>query len=1208
MHMKMKNKLLVLISILTLLPFIARGQNEVIDVDLSEGGAENPGYTITENDKTYHFTGTYIGTPGQAIYDDSKHRNAVINIDHTVTKTTIILDNVDISLTEVNQCPLFAGDTKEVTLELRGSNTLSTINTWGNSPGLWAPEGKGYKLIIQNANEDKDGTLIAQGTYRFSGIGTEQTTGQGNEIIIKSGIVKATGGPSGAGIEVSSDDKLTIEGGFITAKGGDYAAGIGGGDSEAGGTCIIEGGTVTAIGGGMAAGIGGGYNGPGESCTITGGIVTAIGGTWAAGIGGGNKGAGGTCIITGGTVTAIGSSNAVGIGKGSLSNSGTSDFSTKDKDNNPGNAFIITNGITDNNTDKKTTWSGVIFEDAKNGKVYGTNIELTTDAVIEAGKTLTIESGQSLTINNDITLANLGTIDNKEGSIFTNNGTILNISSGKITNAVSGTQAKMGYQVTYNSNYGDEPDEVIDYVTSETKLSYNGFSYPYHTFDNWYDQSTDGSIVENISENKTVYAHWNKNELKTISDPYNPISCKTGVAISAYELSALLAGDSYQKGITYRWNDTDEEHYGLSITDTKITGTPNKITDPDATLAIKIRSSYCEAPIIVNIPITVSKGLATIEDLSVSSPYAYTGKAIEITAPKVKDESDNEIKDATLSYQIDINGDGSYEQTTAENSGASEDGSAPANAGSYQVIASFTDNDNYEDVTDKVAQFTINKATATIIPSSVPITKIYDGNTKVTTAEVLTLEGIINDENVTLSAYELTYNNADAGEGKPITIPALSLEGATADNYQLAEPFPQLTGAIAPKDLIITPASGQSIYQEEAATYEPFFTLDGAIREEAENVTYKGKLGWNPDTKTITTGDLALVSKDNFKEGNYELKLAGQEVAITIEDTAIPDAKAESSSGENNWYTSDITLTPPAGFQIKAIGKTRTAEDWQSSVIISEEGIYGYSYSLQRTNQTASFDKTIPVKLDKTKPILSVTSNELSYTLTFSDTGSGIDRLFIDGTEVSPATGTTYTAIGTAGSHKATVTDQAGWSSEVEFTLEKNTPVDPPVPDPVYYNVTLPETTGVIFSPEAGEYAVREWYDFTFTVTVAEGYRQQSVPVVKVNGNVISPKDDNGHYKITNILEDKTVTVEGILKDLPTANESIAADAIAIHTEGHTLYVTAVKPALFRLVDTSGRLVCSRQLSVGMNRIDGIATGIYFVVVEGEGVRKIFVK
>lgn len=49
----MKNKLLVLISILTLLPFIVRGQNEVIDVDLSEGDTKNTGIQCKEEITEY---------------------------------------------------------------------------------------------------------------------------------------------------------------------------------------------------------------------------------------------------------------------------------------------------------------------------------------------------------------------------------------------------------------------------------------------------------------------------------------------------------------------------------------------------------------------------------------------------------------------------------------------------------------------------------------------------------------------------------------------------------------------------------------------------------------------------------------------------------------------------------------------------------------------------------------------------------------------------------------------------------------------------------------------------------------------------------------------------------------------------------------------------------------------------------------------------
>lgn len=107
---------------------------------------------------------------------------------------------------------------------------------------------------------------------------------------------------------------------------------------------------------------------------------------------------------------------------------------------------------------------------------------------------------------------------------------------------------------------------------------------------------------------------------------------------------------------------------------------------------------------------------------------------------------------------------------------------------------------------------------------------------------------------------------------------------------------------------------------------------------------------------------------------------------------------------------------------------------------------------------------------------------------------------------------------------------------------------------------------------------------------------------------MFDPVDADGHYKIKLIRSDQSVTVEGILADNPTANENLSTPVFKLRTEGHTLCITVAQPRLCRLFDPSGRLICSRQLTLGINRLEGLAAGIYFVVVEREGVRKIVVQ
>lgn len=130
------------------------------------------------------------------------------------------------------------------------------------------------------------------------------------------GINTITSGRGRAGIEVSPDCTLILNGEGTLKAGSAGQAGIGGGSGNSNGTIIINSGTIVAQCKEESAGIGGGSNGNGGNIIINGGNVTAKGGSYAAGIGGGNANNGGNITINGGTVTATGGIYGAGIGGG----------------------------------------------------------------------------------------------------------------------------------------------------------------------------------------------------------------------------------------------------------------------------------------------------------------------------------------------------------------------------------------------------------------------------------------------------------------------------------------------------------------------------------------------------------------------------------------------------------------------------------------------------------------------------------------------------------------------------------------------------------------------------------------------------------------------------------------------------------------------------------------------------------------------------
>ena len=208
----------------------------------------------------------------------------------------VTLENVNIDTGKTGGAAITTSGEGNVNIELNGTNTVQS----GNTHAGVEKKGDGTLTIT---DEDKDGSLTANG----GGVGGAGIGGgygdSGSNITIEGGKVKAIGGFAGAGIgggAGGNGSNITISDGMVEATGGFDGAGIGGGAGGGSGSNItISDGKVTATGGGAGAGIGGGYVGSGKGITIEGGEVTAQGDIGGAGIGGGASGTGSDVTISG---------------------------------------------------------------------------------------------------------------------------------------------------------------------------------------------------------------------------------------------------------------------------------------------------------------------------------------------------------------------------------------------------------------------------------------------------------------------------------------------------------------------------------------------------------------------------------------------------------------------------------------------------------------------------------------------------------------------------------------------------------------------------------------------------------------------------------------------------------------------------------------------------------------------------------------------
>ncbi|WP_224264239.1 T9SS type A sorting domain-containing protein [Parabacteroides goldsteinii] len=171
------------------------------------------------------------------------------------------------------------------------------------------------------------------------------------------------------------------------------------------------------------------------------------------------------------------------------------------------------------------------------------------------------------------------------------------------------------------------------------------------------------------------------------------------------------------------------------------------------------------------------------------------------------------------------------------------------------------------------------------------------------------------------------------------------------------------------------------------------------------------------------------------------------------------------------------------------------------------------------------------------------------------------------------------------------------------FRYEAPTP-----PEPVYYTVTLPSVEGVTTDPAAGSHQVESWDNFRFYLTLDAAY-DQSVPVVTTDdGKTITPRTSDGAYVLKNVCSDLSVTISGIVKNPPVANEPVASTATRIFTRDGRLFITADRPMQAQVVALTGRIVRSLALTAGTTRIDALSPGIYLVRLDNGTVEKVIVR
>ena len=1029
---------------------------------------------------TYHFKGTYNGTPSAEI--EPSEGTAVISVE-TSDDVTIILENVTISLSGDKECPLSARNaTGKVTVQLKGTNKLETTNISSDQcPALWAPEppnGNGELIIMNLEGNEGSLTATARDAWDAPGIGSKGT--QGSHITIKSGKITANGGYQGAGIgggNGGNGGTIIITNGTVKATGGKGAAGIGGGYKGAGGTITISGGNVTAksvyggagIGGGYfygdggtititngtvkatgvygGAGIGGGYLGAGGTITISGGTVQeAKGGESGAGIGGGYLGDGGTITITKGTVTAKGGENStaagIGCGDGYNGSGGTITITegevkaTNGNNNSTGTPDIKGNTVVvgpdatmqkDNSGTLEYNYTnGFVFKDKK-AEVKG-DATLLANIIIDSGEELTIPAGKSLTIEAGVTLTNNGTITNK-GTIK-NAGTII----GEVSNEGSMLTKLTASMITINpATYTYTGSAIIPGVTvSPSGTPYTDADYA-HTFaintDYTLEYANNRDAAELTADNPPTVTVIPTPTGKLYGDAVSmmftiqpkPLSFTfRGLDNLTYDgagheatvsTTDLVAGDNVEPTLVYQKkgeNKVFADIEGLPTDAGTYKVIVKSVDNPNYT--VNEAYNYTE--------FTIAQATTSIDAFAEIDNKIYNGIAINITAPAVTGVGLTDVK-AKLTYKTKDAEDATYTET------------APKDAGSYTVKATYAGDGNHEEA-NETADFTIKpkELTAAMVKLD-PESFTYNGREQ--RPEVTVMDGDL----MTANDYAISYSDGSTIVGTyTVTVTGQgNYQGRQAKNYSIEK---------------ATPASPTNLTATYGQTLDDVELPEGWTWRDA-TTTPVGDVGTNKFHAKYTPSDT-----HNYNE------VADAEVSIEV------------TPANANLSFAQPTLTLTEGDAVPANALTKP-EDCEVTYESSNEAV-------------ATVDAT-----------------------TGEVTVVGVGTTTITATAGGNYTGTaTYT-----------------------LTVNRYTPPYTPPTDPVYYTVTIPtEVKGAIIHG-GGTHEVEEGSNYSFRIELDPNGSGEYPTVMKdYEWNTITP-DGQGYYGF--VVTDNTKIIIG---ELPTRSYS----------------------------------------------------------------------
>ena len=368
-------------------------------------------------------------------------------------------------------------------------------------------------------------------------------------------------------------------------------------------------------------------------------------------------------------------------------------------------------------------------------------------------------------------------------------------------------------------------------------------------------------------------------------------TAKTGYAFAASNAITGKLDNTGSTALTVTANkDESAEKYSVSVTvpsygtTSKGTTDYNTVTLTGATrlsTGVKLKNTDADSA-----EMTVTDGVAS---------KTYDGAAVAHTVAT--------IDGATLSYtwqKVTKNADGTVTYTDLT--------TAPSDAGDYNLkITATSSSDDSKVLGTENLPFTISPKELTVTGLTAD-SKQYDGNMATTVSGTAELEGVVDDDMVSITGTAKgTFKDANVGTGKEVEITGLSLDGDDKGNYTLKTPITGMAN--------ITQASGSGKVELNGWTYgETAKTPTATSATNSGTATYLYKLKTAEDTEYSTTvptnaGEYTIKAIFPANE-NYGETTATADFTIAKKTlTATITVKDKTYDGNNSATVENVTLT-----------------------------------------------------------------------------------------------------------------------------------------------------------------------------------------------------------------------------------------------------------------------------------------------------------